>query len=383
MTSQPHPPQKTRGKIVYFIWNNMPRFVLLLLIALICVLFWAVQKESELIAANKASAEQQEKPPVNTVTLQLSPGTISDRINLPGNIEPWTDLGLLAKIRGTIEEVFVTEGDTVQQGDVLARIEDADYRIALDRAQAAYNLAKADFERDSSIYSKGMIPTADLEARKTNMQTAKADLENAKLQYSRCQIKAPMNGVIQKLDAKVGLLLSVGDPIATILEINRLKAVIGIPESDVSAVRLLNEVALTIQALDDRTIVAKKHFLSPSPGTIARLYDLELEIDNSNGNILPGMFVRADIVKQTIDNAIAVPFFSVISRNDEQFVFVEKDGIAEKRNVRLGIMEKWMVEIAEGLESGENLVVEGHRDIEDKQAVRVVKTISGPEELTL
>lgn len=383
MTIQPRPPEKTRGKIVYFIWNNMPRFVLLLLIALIGVLFWAVQKESELIAANKASEVQQEKPPVNTVTLELSPGSISDRINLPGNIEPWTDLGLLAKIGGTIEEVFVSEGDHVTKGDVIARIEEADYKIALDRAQAAYNLTKADFERDSSIYSKGMIPTADIEARKTNMQTAKADLENARLQYSRCQIKAPMDGVIQQLDAKIGLLLAVGDPIATILEIGRLKAVIGIPESDVSAVRVLDEVDLTIQALDNRTITARKHFLSPSPGTIARLYDLELEIDNSEGKILPGMFVRADIVKKTVDNAISVPFFSVISRDKEQYVFVEKDGVAEKRNVRLGIMEKWMVEIPEGLSSGENLVVEGHRDIEDKQSVRVVKKITAPEELTL
>lgn len=383
MSTKPQPPKTARGKFVYFLWSNTPRFVLLLLIALIGVLFWAVQKESELIAANKASAVQQEKPPVNTVTLELSPGPISDRINLPGNIEPWTELGLLAKIGGTIEELFVSEGDYVKKGDVLARIEEADYKIALDRAQAAYSLAKADFERDSSIYSKGMIPTADLEARKTAMQTAKADLENAKLQYSRCRIIAPMDGVIRKLDAKIGLLLTVGDPIATILETDRLKAVIGIPESDVSAVRMLDEVNLTIQALDNRSILARKHFLSPSPGSIARLYDLELEIDNSGGEILPGMFVRADIVKKTVENAIAVPFFSVISRNDEQYVFVEKDGSVQKRNVRLGIMEKWMVEIPEGLNSGDNLVVEGHRDIEDKQSVRVVKKITDPKELAL
>ena len=383
MNSTPQPPTTARGKAVYFLWNNMPRFVLLLLIALIGVLFWALQKESELIAANKADAVQQEKPPVNTVTLELTPGTISDRINLPGNIEPWTNLQLLAKISGTIEEVFVTEGDHVKKGDLLARIEEADYKIALDRAQAAYNLAKADFERDNAIYAKGMIPTAEIEARKTTMQTAKADLEHARLQFSRCRIEAPMSGVIRGLDAKIGLLLSVGDPIATILETDRLKAVIGIPESDVNAVRLLDEVNLTIQALDNRTIVARKHFLSPSPGTIARLYDLELEIDNTGGEILPGMFVRADIVKKTVENAIAVPFFSVISRNDEQFVFVEKDGRVEKRNVRLGIMEKWLVEIPEGLNSGDNLVVEGHRDIEDQQAVRVVKKITDPEDLTL
>lgn len=383
MRTTTRPPQTARAKIVYFIWNNMPRFVLLMMIALIIFLGFAIFKEQEIIAANKAAAMSTEKPAVNAVTLKLSPTVISDRINLPGSIKPWTDLQLLAKISGTVTEMMVEEGDRIKKGDVIATIEDDDYRIALKRATAAFNLAEADFDRDKSIYSKGMIPTADLEARKTGMQTARADLEDAELQYSRCTIKAPMDGIIKKLDAKIGLLLSVGDPIAEILEIDRLKAVIGIPESDVNAVRNLDQVELTIQALDGEKILAKTHLLSPSPGTVARLYDMELVIDNSSGRILPGMFVRANIVKRTIENAITIPFYSVISRNDEQFVFVEKDGVVEKRNVSLGIMEKWMVEITDGLNSGDNLVVEGHRDVENNQQVRVVKAATSIEDLKI
>jgi membrane fusion protein (multidrug efflux system) len=357
----------------------MPRFVLLLMAALIVVLVFAIKNKSESIAASKAEALSVEKPPVNTVTLLLAPTTIHDRINLPGSIKAWTELQLLAKTSGTVTELLVSEGDKVKEGDTIARIEEADYRIALDRSRAAYNQTKADFERNNSIHAKGMIPTSELEMCKTAMQTAKADLENAELQYSRCNILAPMDGVVKKLDAKIGLLLAVGDPIAEILNIDKVKAVIGIPESDVSAVRSLDTVALSIQALDGETILAKKHFLSPSPETVARLYQMELAIDNSDGRILPGMFVRADIIKKTVENTIAIPFYSVISRNDEQYVFVEKDGIAEKRQVNLGIMEKWLVEITDGLANGEHLVVEGHRDIEDKQQVRVVKTLTGAE----
>ncbi|WP_136796821.1 MULTISPECIES: efflux RND transporter periplasmic adaptor subunit [Desulfosediminicola] len=383
METTPHPPHSTRGKVVYFIWSNMPRFMLLFMIVLIVYLAFAVKSKDESIAAGKAAAISQEKPPVNTITLELSPSTISDRINLPGSIEPWTELQLLAKINGSITEVLVHEGARVQKGDVLALIEEADYRIALDRARAAYNQAKADFERDQSIYTKGMIPTAEIETRKTNMQTAKADLADAELQLSRCSITAPMDGVIKKLDAKVGLLLSVGDPIADILEIDRLKAVIGIPESDVNKIRKLDRIALTIQALGNETIYGTTHFISPSPDSVARLYMMELEIENNDGRILPGMFVRADIVKSRIDNAVTIPFYSVISRNDEQFVFVEQDGIVEKRNVRLGIMEKWLVQITEGLDFGDHLVVEGHRDVEDQQQVRVVKAATSLEDLKL
>lgn len=383
MDSTSRPQQTRRARMVFLIWNNLPRFVLLTMAVLVVSLVFVIKKESASIAASKAAEIGTEKPPVNAITMLLAPRSISDRINLPGSIEPWTDLTLLAKISGTVTELLATEGKKVKNGEVIARIEDADYRIALERARAAYTLAKADFERDRAIHAKGMIPAAEMDARKTGMQTAKADLDNAELQFSRCAIVAPMDGVIRRLDAKIGLQLSVGDPIAEIMELDRLKAVVGIPESDVNAVRPLDSVELSIQALDGEKIRAGKHFLSPSPDTVARLYQLELTIDNSSGRILPGMFVRADVVKKTVAQAIVIPFYSVISRNNEQYVFVEHNGVVQKRKVQLGIMEQWMVEITSGLAAGEKLVIEGHRDVENGQQVRVIKTLTDPKELTL
>jgi membrane fusion protein, multidrug efflux system len=383
MTNQISNPQTPRAKIVYFIWNNMPRFLLLAFIALVFILAGAIMKESATIAAIKASGMKQERPPINAVTLALQPRPIHDRINLPGNIEAWTALSLLSKLNGTIEEVLVREGQKVKKGDILARIDDDDYRIAVDRAKSAYELAKAEYERDKAIYAKGVIPTAELDTNKTRMDTARADYANAQLQLSRCVVTAPMQGVVRKLDAKVGLQLSVGDPIGEILEIDRLKAVVGIPESDVTAVRGLDAVDISLQALGDKVVAGKVHFLASSPDTVARLFRLELAIDNSGGEILPGMFFRADVVKKTVPDAIVIPFYSVISRNNEQYVFIEKDGTVEKRNVKLGIMEKWAVQVVDGLQGGERLLVEGQRAVEDRQKVKVVKAAVDIKELAL
>lgn len=381
--TKPVAPETVRGKFVYFIWNNLPRFVLLLMFALIFVLYLAIGEQSKTIAAKKESEIKAEKPPINAVTLQLKPTTITDRINLPGAIEPWTRLKLMAKISGTIEEVLVSEGSHVKKGDVLARIEDLDYTIAVERAKAAYNLARSDFERDREIHKKGVIPTATLDINRTKMETTKADYDNAQLMLSRTVVTSPMDGVIRRLDAKIGLQLSIGDPIAEILETDRVKAIIGIPESDVSAVRKLDTVHLTIQALGDKEVDAKKHFLSPAPETTARLYNMELAIDNPEGEILTGMFVRADIIKKQIENSIAIPFYSVISRNNEQYVYLEKDGVAVRKDVSIGIMENWMVEVVEGLSSGDHLIVEGHRDVEDGQKIKVIKTLTDSREMTL
>lgn len=383
MNRQQLSPSTPRAKTVFFIWKVLPRLVLLTMAVVIILLSLAVSKKKELIAADKAAAVAQEKPPVNSVVYPLNLTDIHDRINLPGSIEPWTSLELMAKISGTVVEVLVSEGDEVKKGDILARIEDNDYKISLQRAKAAYKLAKANYDRDKRVYDKGVIPTAELEAKETSLMTAKADLDNARLQLSRCNIAAPIDGVIRRLDAEVGLFLSVADPIGQILKIDRVKAIVGIPESDVPAVRGLNKIDITITALDNMVITGKTHFLSPSPDTTARLYQLELEIDNSSRLILPGMFIRADVVKKSINNAVSIPFYSVISRNNEQYVYIEKDGTAQKRPVELGIMESWMVEVKSGLQPGDRLVIEGHRDIENNQAIKVVKEINDLGEYTL
>ncbi|MCG2752140.1 MAG: efflux RND transporter periplasmic adaptor subunit [Desulfobacteraceae bacterium] len=384
-----HPPKSAqkaagfRGRTVYFIWRNMPRVLLLFFCVLTVVLFLAILEKKDAIVAQNADTVTGERPQVNVVLLPLTATEIRDSINLPGSLEPWVELNLKAKIRGTVEQVMVSEGDTVKEGQILCRLESADYRIILDRAKSAYDLALMNYKREKSLYARKVVPMAQMEARETAMQAAKADLENAELNYSRCNIKSPMDGVIQSLNVKVGLLLSSGDPVGQILEIDKLKAVVGIPESDIKAVSLLDTVDITIQALDNRILKGKKHFLSPAPETFARLYRLELLIENPDGEILPGMFFRADVVKRKVPDAIAVPFYSVISRNDESFVFVEKDGMALKINVSLGIMEKWMVQVTEGLSPGDKLVVEGHRDLENHQKINVVKVMTDAGDFSL
>jgi membrane fusion protein (multidrug efflux system) len=350
------------------------------MIALGIVFAGLIKTEKSAIEARNAAVGKPGRPPVNVVLMTLAPSDIRDGINLPGSIEPWTRLDLKARLNGMVEEVFVREGDTVEEGTVLARLETQEYRIALARARATHKLALTSFERDRAIYDKGVVPTAQMEARETSLQTAGADLAEAELMLSRCTITAPMPGVVQRLDLKKGLLLSVGDPVAEILRIDRVKAVVGIPESDITAVRKLPAVELTLQALGGTRVSGTRHFLSPAPDSAARLYRLELALDNPGLLILPGMFVRAEVVKQVVRGAVVVPFYSVISRKNEHYVYVEEGGAARKRSVTLGIMEGWKVEIRQGLEPGLRLIVEGHRDVEEGQEVRAVRTLAGLEE---
>jgi membrane fusion protein (multidrug efflux system) len=178
-------PKTRRGKIVKFIWSYLPYLFLFIMIALIVMLGGMIDSKKTRLAEEKKAALTQERKPVNAVLLTVTPTVIRDRINLPGIIEPWTDLELLAKINGTVEEVLVREGDTLKKGQTIARIEDKDYRIVLNGAEAAYNLAVATLKRHTTLHAKGLIPTAELDVARTEMETTRAALEDARLNLSR------------------------------------------------------------------------------------------------------------------------------------------------------------------------------------------------------
>lgn len=372
------PPSSRKGKILFFIWKHLPRLVVLGLVVLIVVLAGLVGGKKERLEQAKKAGRVEERKLVNAVLLDLQPRPIEDVINLPGTIEPWTRLELLAKVSGAIVEVKVREGDAVTIGQILALIEPDDYRVALEAARAAQALAKADYERGRTMHQTKVIPVASLESLAARLQTASAELERAQLQLSRCTITAPMDGVIKRLDAKVGLFLSVGDPLAELLQIDRVKAVVGIPESDVDAIRRLDQVGLSIQALADRALVGRRHYLAPSPDTGAYLFRLELALDNPDHEILPGMFFRARIVKQHIPQALTLPIYAVISRGDEQYVFVAEGETVRKQAVRLGVIEKWQVQITDGLKAGDRVLIEGHREVEEGQGIKVIKVVTDP-----
>jgi membrane fusion protein (multidrug efflux system) len=292
-------------------------------------------------------------------------------------------LTLLSKVHGTVIETLVQEGDKVTKGQVIARLDPADFRIALDSARAVYELAVADQKRLATLFDHDIIPRARIEKIDAHVKTSKAALQNAELMLSRCTITAPISGVIRRLDAVEGLLLNVSDPVAEILQIDRVKAVVGIPESDVALIRNIEEVTLTVQALNNRKITGRTHYLASSPENGARLYRLELAIDNSDHQILPGMFFRAQLVKKVYRDTVAVPIYSVIKRQDKQFVYVEKNGVAHQLPVELGITEDWMVQVTSGLSPGSRIVVEGHRDIDQGHKLNIVRVLSDPREALL
>ena len=374
---------KTERKtsLLRFIWGIIPWMIVVLIVIFIVILGSRIMHEKARLEEAKKAALKQDIEPVSVITLTLKPRRLEDKINLPAVVEPYEDVWIKAEVPGQVVEVLVQEGEAVKEGQVLIQLDDRDYKARLSRIEANYQLAKLEYERTSALVRKKVMSPAELDKISAQLKDLEAQVREVQLALSRTQIVSPLCCLLNETKANRGDFVGVGDPVARILQLDPVKVTVGVPESDVAAVFDLTEAEVIIEALNKRRVKGTKVFLSRMPRTLARLYDLELGVPNPDGKILPGMFVRVDLVKTVFRRALPVPLYAVITQADRSFVYVEENGRAKRRDVELGILVGWEVQVASGLKPGERVIVVGHRFLDDDQPVKVIKNVSDAREI--
>jgi RND family efflux transporter MFP subunit len=288
---------------------------------------------------------------------------------------------VVAEVRGKVVSKKVRQGQTVTKGQILATIDERDYQNAYSSAKASYQAAKSTHDRLEALIKDRLATQSQLDDVVAQLQTSQAAMDNATLNLERCVIRSPMDGVVDNLPIEVGQFMNTGDPIADLLQVDRLKVEVGIPESDVAAVRRIKKFRVTVDALGKETFEGTFHFLSKSTDSRAMLYRLEIALDNPDGSLLPDMFTRVEIVKKEVNDGLAIPLFAMMENSEEQTVFVVNDEHAHRRPVAIGIQDGWRIQITEGLRAEDKVIVVGQRSLNDGDPVKVVKTVTRIEEL--
>jgi len=338
-------------------------------------------KKTEL-TLEKAGVEETGPPKTRVVTLEMVPAQMEETLNLPGVVKPWVTLDIMAQVNGTVVRKIVTQGRQVKKGDPLALIDPRDYEYGVASAKAAYEAALKAEKRLRTLFEKKFATRSQLDDAVMNLATCKAALDNAALNLAWCTIRSPMQGLVDRVHIENGKLLKPGDPVVRIIRMDKVKVAVGIPESDVTAVRQIKDVSVTIDALNRTTFPGRTHYLHKTSDTASRLYTLEVRVDNPGYKILPDMFVRVEMVKQRADRALAVPVYSLVTRNRVQGVFVEEEGRAQFREITTGLLAGGQIQVSKGLSPGDRVVVMGHRFIEQGSPVMVNQCLKKIKELS-
>jgi membrane fusion protein (multidrug efflux system) len=370
-----------KAKILRFIWGIIPWIMVALIAAFVVITGSRIMNEKARLEEAKKGAMKKTVEPVQVITLTLKPRTLRDTINLPAMVEAKADVLVKAEVPGQVATVLVEEGQTINEGQVLVQLDDRDYRTRLDRIKANYQLARLEYDRNEALVKKMVASQAKLDTIEAQLKDLEAQMREAELALSRTRITSPICCILNEVKAERGDFVGVGDPVARILQLDPVKVTVGVPESDVAAIFDLVEAEVIIDALNKRRVKGTKIYLSRQTQSLARLYDLELRVPNTDGHILPGMFARVELVKAVFPRGLAIPLYGVITQGEERFVYIERDGRAQKRTIRLGILVGWEVQVVSGLRSGDRVIVVGHRFLDDGQPVKVIRNVSNSQEI--
>ncbi len=322
---------------------------------------------------SRAQSESGEEP-ARTIRVSIEevrPGPVRDVLVLPGETEAWEDVLVPSDMVGKVEWIGPREGYEVKKGELIAKVDASSLKAALDQAQAAFDLADEVYRRRAELFEKRLIAKEELDRSRTERRVAEGDLKRATVEYQRGFIHSPIKGVVNHLFVDAGEFIGRGDPLADIVNVERIKVNVDVPEMDVRFLEKGQEALVRIDAFPEKRIPGKVDFVAYKADRATKTFNVKVIIPNPERSIRPGMIARAAFMRRVIPDALTAPLFALVDRGGERLVYVEKDGVVEARTVSIGVIEGDRVQITQGLEPGDHLIVEGHNDVEEGMRVEV------------
>jgi len=287
-------------------------------------------------------------------------------------IEAHEEAEVVAKVGGEVRQIFVEEGDAVKAGQVLARL-DGD-RLRLDVAQTEANLRKLerDYNRQLELSQKGLVAKGTAENAKFDLDALRAAYDSGRLELSYTDIRAPIDGVVSARYIKLGNTIAQNAPTFRVTDLDPLVAYVHIPEKEFRKLAPQQTAEIVVDALGGERFAGAISRISPTVDPKTGTFRARVEVPDPSRRLKPGMFGRVNIVYERREDALQLPRAAIVDADGEQSVFVVEDGKAAQRPVRTGLASNGWVEVVEGLDGTEKVVVVGQGGLKTGTAVKVV-----------
>jgi membrane fusion protein, multidrug efflux system len=354
-------------------------------LAVACVLILAArlyaQSSQQAIAeqrrAGLADSHRAEIETTRVKVFRVFPMPIEDILTLPGNIEASADVHLAAPVGGIVAWIGVREGDRAERGSTILRLDMGQYEAQLREARTNFALAagnRADMEK---LFEQNIVSRSERNEAIGLAERARALVEAQIARVREGQIDAPIGGVIDRVSVEVGEHVNAGQPVIRLVDIDRVKAVLNVPEKDIVYFSPGQSVELAaVAAGEEYRVAGVIDHVALTADPISRTYPVKVLVENPQGRLRPGMIVSARLVRHGRPDALALPFFTVMDREGGSVVFVAESGHAYRRRVETRAIQGGLVEIISGLEQGEAVIVVGQRSLTDGEPITVVDDLT-------
>ncbi|HOV85288.1 MAG TPA: efflux RND transporter periplasmic adaptor subunit [Syntrophobacteraceae bacterium] len=352
-----------------------------------------------------AREEPYKKPltPVRVEEARIATG--DGGVRYSADVQPYTQVNLAFKVAGYVESILqkrgaddrmrnLQEGDFVSAGTILSTVRKEDYlqkvkeaKAQLSAARALLEKARRDFDRAVHLLATRSLTRVDYDAAQAQFEEARsrvsgagAQVDEALIHLGHCELKAPMDGVVLKREVEVGSLVNPGTVAFVLADLSSVKVVFGVPDQMLPYLKLGDSLAITTESMPDKEFRGLTTALSPLADPKSRIFNVEVTVPNPDNLLKAGMIAALQVARP--DRPRQVPVVSlkavVRSRTDPGgyavFLVEGREGVATARlrNVVLGDVVGNKIEVLEGIQPGDLVIVTGSTLVADGESVRVI-----------
>ncbi|MGI5940871.1 MAG: efflux RND transporter periplasmic adaptor subunit [Pelotomaculaceae bacterium] len=373
----------------------MKRFISLALVLLFVALIGGCGKKT-------VTQEEEVLVPVEIAKTRLA--DLAHTLNTTGEIIPFAEVAVAPKVSGRVAVIHVKVGDRVSRGQVLLELDATEARNAKTMAEAGVGVARAnlnkakqgladaelDYNRTKALYDSQAVSKAQFEQAESmlnnarigvelageQLKQAEATLQNAEETYNNFTVTSPLSGLVATVNIENGELAGPQATALTVVELATVKVKVNLSENAVVSIKKGAEVPVTINSLN-KTLTGTVASVAPKADPATRAFPVEIHLNNKDGDLKAGMVAVLDLQTGLSQGTVTVPVDALLERDGQYWVYVLEDGKAKEVTVKKGITDGQLVEITEGLQEGQDVIVSGNHLVTDGQRVKVVDSQGG------
>ena len=337
----------------------------MVLLSMFFIIYGCGKKQEETVTTIKKT---------DVVIKEIILDDIIDYYTLPGVAEAWEDITVPAEIPGPVTNISAIEGQFIKKDEPILRINSDNLAANLNSAKVQLENDKKEFLRQTNLFKQKAVAQKHFDIAKKAYDLSIVNYKFAQDEYNKSLIKSPIDGILDNIEPAIGEYVSPGTVVARIVDLSKVKIYVNIPENNVKYLNIGQKVDVFV-AENNEKILPKKgviNFISvvSDPKTLTHKVRVDVDIDR---NIRPGRIVRVSFEKHIFTNSMITDMYAVIERDGKAYVFINKDGVAEEREVILGEMIGKKVILVSGVQPGEEIVIKGQQFLKNGSPLNIVE----------
>jgi len=325
-----------------------------------------------------SSKDEEQKTSAKFVKTEMIAKGVNQSVQtFNGRIEEKDDVMVSFRVGGPLDKLLVEEGDFVQKGQLLARIDKRDYLIQFRQAKAQYEQIKGEYARYKELYGKGKIPANSYEKIKSGYELAEVAVDHAGNQLADTELRAPISGYISKRFVSNFETTGPGAPIVSIIDISSFELVIKVPASQLKMLKSCEQTIANIPSVGIQNAAVSLKSVNHKPDA-DDLYQARFDMTSTlKQKIKSGMVAELSLYAFVEEGSkYTIPSTAVFHKANKNFVWEidNKAGTVKAREVKLGrFASSGRVEILKGIGKGDQIVVAGVQKLHEGQKVNIIK----------